>query len=85
MDGSWWSMARANTPVHIVADAAQLATRLEQRGRDAPHEVNRRLARNALFSDLRAHHTIVNQGELAAAGRQLVDYLVGGCGASTAQ
>ena len=62
--------------VQIVADTGQLATRLEQRGRDAPQEVTRRLARNALFSDLRADHTILNQGELADAGRQLADYLV---------
>lgn len=62
--------------VHIVADARQLATRLEQRGRDAPHEVSRRLARNALFSGWRADHTILNHGELAQAGRQLADYLV---------
>jgi phosphonate metabolism protein PhnN/1,5-bisphosphokinase (PRPP-forming) len=62
--------------VQIVAHAAQLASRLEQRGREAPHEVTRRLARNALFSDLRADHTILNQGALADAGRQLVDYLL---------
>jgi ribose 1,5-bisphosphokinase len=62
--------------VHIVADARQLATRLAQRGRDAPHEVSRRLARNALFTDWRADHTILNHGELAQAGRQLADYLV---------
>lgn len=69
--------------VHIVADAEQLASRLERRGRDAPHEVTRRLARNALFSDLRSDHTILNQGALADAGRQLMDYLVGGVGSST--
>ncbi|MDO9167457.1 MAG: phosphonate metabolism protein/1,5-bisphosphokinase (PRPP-forming) PhnN [Rhodoferax sp.] len=71
--------------VQIVADDGQLATRLEQRGREASHEVSRRLARNALFSDLRADHTILNQGELADAGRQLVDYLVAGVGSSTAR
>ena len=64
--------------VQIVADADQLASRLEQRGRDAPHEVTRRLARNALFSDLRADLTILNQGELAHAGRQLAHYLAWG-------
>lgn len=64
--------------VQIVADAGQLAIRLEQRGRDAPLEVTRRLARNALFSDLRADHTILNQGALADAGRQLADYLMAG-------
>lgn len=69
--------------VQIVVDADQLAHRLEQRGRDAPHEVSQRLARNAFFSDLRTDHTIYNQGELADAGRQLVDYLVGGVRSST--
>jgi hypothetical protein len=34
--------------------------------------------RNALFKDLCADHTILNQGALELAGRQLVDYLVGG-------
>lgn len=62
--------------VQIVADTEQLAARLLQRGRDAPQAVVTRLARNALFSDLRGDHTIVNQGELAQAGRQLADYLV---------
>lgn len=71
--------------VQIVADAAQLASRLEQRGRDAPHEISRRLARNALLSDLRTHHTILNQGELADAGRQLADYLVAGVKSSAAR
>lgn len=69
--------------VKILADADQLAHRLQQRGRDAPQEVSQRLARNAFFSDFRADHTIHNQGELAAAGRQLVDYLVGGLRLST--
>jgi len=64
--------------VQIVADPKQLATRLEQRGRDAHDEVTRRLARNTQFLDLRADCTILNQGELADAGQQLVDYLVGG-------
>ena len=62
--------------VQIVADAATLAARLKTRGRDAPHEVTRRLARNTSFVTLRADHTILNQGELAEAGRQLADYLV---------
>lgn len=61
--------------VQIVADAGQLASRLEQRGREAPHEVTRRLARNALFTELRADHTILNQGELAEAGHQLAGLL----------
>lgn len=62
--------------VHIAADATQLATRMAQRGRDAPQDMARRLERNAQFSDLRADHTILNQGELAHAGRRLADYLL---------
>jgi len=61
--------------VQIVADATQLATRMAQRGRDAPHDVARRLARNARFPDPRADRTILNQGELSHAGRELADYL----------
>ncbi|MDD2880804.1 MAG: phosphonate metabolism protein/1,5-bisphosphokinase (PRPP-forming) PhnN [Rhodoferax sp.] len=64
--------------VQIEVDAAQLAARLAQRSRDTPQEVAKRLARNALFTDLYADCTIVNQSELTNAGRQLVDYLVGG-------
>ena len=71
--------------VQIVTDAEQLAARLEQRGREAPQEVSRRLARNALFTDLRADHTILNQGELADAGRQLADYLVAGVASSASR
>ena len=39
-------------------------------------DVARRLARNALFPDLRADCTILNEGELSDAGRQLEDYLL---------
>jgi hypothetical protein len=39
--------------------------------------------RNALFKDLCADHTILNQGALELAGRQLVDYLVGDLRSST--
>jgi len=63
--------------VQVTTDAGRLAARLQQRGRDAPHEVSHRLARNAHFKDLHADLTIFNHGELADAGRQLVDYLVG--------
>lgn len=63
--------------VQIVADASQLASRMAQRGRDAPRDVARRLARNARFLHLRADRTILNQGELAHAGQELVDYLAG--------
>lgn len=69
--------------VQVVAHAEHLANRLASRGRDAPHEVSQRLARNARFSDLRADHIIFNQGALADAGRQLADYLLGGAGCGT--
>jgi phosphonate metabolism protein PhnN/1,5-bisphosphokinase (PRPP-forming) len=61
--------------VQILADPEQVASRLAQRGREAPHDIATRLARNELFSDLRAHRTILNQGELSHAGRELADYL----------
>jgi phosphonate metabolism protein PhnN/1,5-bisphosphokinase (PRPP-forming) len=62
--------------VQIIAEAQQIALRLRERKRDAPQEITQRLARNILFSDLRADCTIVNQSELAPAGRQLADYLL---------
>lgn len=62
--------------VQIVADATLLASRMAQRGRDAPEDVARRLARNARLPDLQADCTILNHGELSHAGRQLADYLV---------
>lgn len=64
--------------VQILADPEQLALRLTQRGRETPHNVAKRLARNELFSDLRAHRTIHNHRELADAGRELADYLAAG-------
>lgn len=63
--------------VQIVANANQLATRMAQRGRDAPRDVAHRLARNARFLHLRVDHTVLNAGELAHAGQELADYLVG--------
>jgi phosphonate metabolism protein PhnN/1,5-bisphosphokinase (PRPP-forming) len=63
--------------VQITTDAQTLIERLAQRGRESPHEVNQRLARNAKFTDWRADFTVFNQGELADAGLRLVDYLVG--------
>jgi phosphonate metabolism protein PhnN/1,5-bisphosphokinase (PRPP-forming) len=66
--------------VHVVAEAGKLAARLEQRGREAPQEVARRLARNALFPDLQADCTIVNEGALEDAGQVLTDYLMASAG-----
>ncbi len=61
--------------VQVVAQAGELAARLAQRGREAPTEVARRLARNALFPELQADCTIVNEATLADAGQTLADYL----------
>ncbi len=64
--------------VQIAVGAEQLAVRLAQRGRDDPEQINQRLKRNARFNAMRVDHTILNQGELACAGRQLADYLGAG-------
>lgn len=63
--------------VQIVVDAPELLLRLQRRGRDAPHEVAHRIARNRQFSELRGDCTIVNQHSVADAGQQLVAYLKG--------
>lgn len=62
--------------VHITADPEALAQRLLKRGRDSAEAVAQRLERNAGFDGMRADRVIVNNGELADAGRHLVDYLV---------
>ena len=64
--------------VQIMVSAEQLAVRLAQRGRDDAQQINQRLLRNARFNAMRVDHTILNQGELASAGRQLADYLGAG-------
>ena len=64
--------------VQITVGAEQLALRLAQRGRDDPEQINQRLLRNARFNAMRVDHTILNQGELASAGRQLAHYLGAG-------
>jgi ribose 1,5-bisphosphokinase len=61
--------------VQIVADMAEIARRLQHRGRDAPHVVAHRIARNAEFSALRSDCTIVNERSVAEAGQQLVQFL----------
>jgi ribose 1,5-bisphosphokinase len=63
--------------VQIVVDAEEASRRLQRRGRDAPHEVAHRIARNRQFSELRSDCTIVNQNSVADAGRQLLAYLNG--------
>lgn len=64
--------------VHITAAAENLAARLAQRGREAAHEVTRRLARTAQIEPVHAHCTIVNDGEIAQAGMALANYLMHG-------
>lgn len=61
--------------VQVVADAEVLAQRLHERGRDAPHAVADRIARNTQFSELHSDCTIVNQHSVAQAGQKLVQYL----------
>ncbi len=63
--------------VQIRADDAALATRLKQRDRDSAESIALRLSRNSRFDALRADRVIVNDAELAQAGRQLADYLAG--------
>ncbi len=61
--------------VRITANPDQLAARLAQRGRDTPGAVAERLARNKHFSGMQADCVIVNDADLAVAGRRLADYL----------
>lgn len=61
--------------VQITTDAQTLLERLALRGRETPHEVNQRLARNAKFTDWHADFTLFNQGELANAGMVFAGYL----------
>lgn len=61
--------------VQISVDPDRLAARLAQRGRDTASAVAERLARNAYFTGMQADRVIANNGELAIAGGQLVDYL----------
>ena len=62
--------------VQVDADVQTLEQRLHSRGRDAPHDVQHRLARNAQFSELQCDCTIANQHSVAQAGQQLADYLL---------
>lgn len=62
--------------VQVTAGQDQLAERLARRGRDASHAVGERLARNTRFTGMQADCVIVNDAELAVAGRRLADYLV---------
>lgn len=62
--------------VLLTTDADQLADRLQQRGRDGPEALARRMARNAEFSGWQADCLIVNNSDLASAAHQLAHFLV---------
>lgn len=62
--------------VHIGTDSAALEQRLAARGRDTPEAIALRLQRNGTFGSVGSDLLIVNNGELADAGQQLVNYLV---------
>lgn len=62
--------------VHIEVSPDVLEARLTSRGREAPAKIAERLARNQLFPNAVVHHQIVNEGELATAGKALADYLM---------
>lgn len=68
------------TGLHVVEIAAHpeaIAVRLARRGRDAPEAVVQRLERNARLARVQGARVISNDGALAVAGQQLVDYLAG--------
>jgi len=64
--------------VLVTAPPSVLAQRLARRGREDAERVQARLARNVRQDEagLRADWVVVNDGELADAGGQLLDYLL---------
>lgn len=62
--------------VLVTAPQAVLAARLRARGRENEEAIARRLARGAGEGKLAVDHIIRNEGELAAAGVALRDYLL---------
>jgi ribose 1,5-bisphosphokinase PhnN len=65
--------------VQIEVCPVDLEVRLISRARESIEKINERLARNELFTTLSVHHRIVNDGELADAGKAFADYLEAGC------
>ncbi len=63
--------------VQIGANAADIASRLAMRGRDAAEAIAGRLARNTRLGSVAADLEIANDGELASAGERLAGYLAG--------
>jgi len=78
------SRAHVNSLLHaddvkvviVTASNNQLASRLQQRGRDDPQAIASRLARNASLSRVTADCVIVNDSALAASSQRLADYLL---------
>ncbi|PTT27964.1 phosphonate metabolism protein/1,5-bisphosphokinase (PRPP-forming) PhnN [Pseudomonas sp. HMWF021] len=66
-------------PILLTVKDDVLRERLLKRGREAPDQIEARLARNALFRDRRATdlpvHLIDNSVDLAQAVRQLLDFI----------
>lgn len=62
-------------PVLITVATDKLKRRLEQRGRENAEQIEERLQRASVFSQLSHPHliTVSNDGELAVAGQQLVN------------
>jgi ribose 1,5-bisphosphokinase len=65
--------------VQIEVSPADLELRLINRARETIEKISERLARNDLFTALPEHHRILNDGELADAGKAFADYLAAGC------
>jgi len=65
--------------VQIELSPVDLKIRLIDRARESIEKISERLARNELFTALSVHHRIVNDGELADAGKSFSDYLEAGC------
>ena len=61
--------------VQIEVSPKALTQRLINRGRETSEEISARMTRNQLFSELIVHHRVVNDGEIAAAGKAFADYL----------
>ena len=65
--------------VQIEVSQADLEVRLISRARESIEKISSRLARNELFTALMAHHQIVNDRDLADAGKDFAVYLEACC------
>ena len=62
--------------IQITAGSDQLAHRLSQRGRDTASAITERMTRNTRFKGLQVDYLIVNDRDLATAGKALADCLM---------